>query len=87
MSREAPYNRLKRICRHWIADKVLCRHRKIMWILDFDRQTYPLKELKHKIQSANDLGYTIELSLNDSGNVVFSYVKELPNELPFELKY
>ena len=86
MKRENPYNRLKRIAAQWIADKVLYRHRKQMWTLDLERKEYNFTDLRHKIETASDLGYTIELSTNDKGYVVFTYVKKIPKDLPWELR-
>ena len=40
-----------------------------------------------EIETAKCLGYTVELSTNDEGHVIFDYVKELPKDLPFELRY
>lgn len=58
-----------------------------MWTLDLEKVTYNIKELRHKVNTADDLGYTIELSTNKDGEVVFSYVKKLPKELPWELRW
>lgn len=87
MARENPYNRLKRILSKWIFDNVLYRKTKVMWVVDFSSNAYDLKELRYKIETADNLGYTIELSTNSDHHVVFKYVKKLPTNLPFELRY
>lgn len=86
MPREAPYNRLKRITRSWIYDNVFIRNKKDFWILDLEKNTYDFKELRYKIDTANDLGYVVELSVDNKGRVVFSYAKKLPEKLPYELQ-
>lgn len=86
MARENPYNRLKRTSAQWIADKVLYRKRKQFWTLDLAKKDYCLTKLPEKIRTANDLGYTVELTLNDEDEVVFTYTKKLPESLPWELQ-
>lgn len=86
MKRENPYNRLKRISAQWIADNVLYRHRKELWTLNLEKDRYDFKELRYHIETASSLGYLIELSTNDKGHVVFTYVKKTPKDLPWELK-
>lgn len=86
MPREAPYNRLKRICAQWACDNVLFRHKQEMWTLNLKDNTYDLTALSEKIRTADDLGYVIELSASKNDHVVFSYVKKLPEELPYELR-
>ena len=88
MSREAPYNRLKRVAREAL-EKQIHRRRKVMWRYPKGRlsEGWNLATLAERVQAADQLGWDVQLRVTD-GELVVEYVKRAPtNELPWELRY